>query len=449
MHKPPPIPKRPILTQNNFLTESEIKWHWIFFAVLLPLFALIVSLGTAYDSEASNLPIKTVTSAVALPLLTVKPQQDEVFWQVDQVRRDDTLGILFDRLGIRDNDAKRFLMLNPNSKAINTQLVPGRTIETKTNAQGKLLHLAYELKDNNMLVAGLTPTGYQVAQQKLVLEDHHVLKSATIVSSLFGATDDAGIPDQIALQVADIFSSHIDFNEDLRSGDTFNVIYESFYNGGKLIKTGKVLAAEFSTQGKTHQAVHFDDDDNRYSYYTPEGKSLHKSFLRSPLEFTRVSSSFNLGRYHPVLHRVRAHKGVDLAARSGTKIKATGSGTIAFRGRKGGYGNVIKIKHDDNISTIYGHLSRFAKGIRKGTKIKQGDIIGYVGMTGLATGPHLHYEFLLRGKHRDPMKVDLPTSKPIAAKYKKAFNQKSLALIAKIEMLNRPLLTAKLTANKK
>ncbi len=442
MHSRNPISKRPTLTQNTFLADGKIKWHWVFFAVLLPIFALVVSLGTAPDSEAKDLPIRIVTSEVTLPLPTIVQRQDEVFWQVDQVRRDDTLSILFDRLGIRDDNAMKYLMLNPDSRAINTQLIPGRTIEAKTNAEGKLLHLEYELRDNNILVAGLTPTGYQVAQQKLVLENHHVLKSATIVSSLFGATDDAGIPDQIALQVADIFSSHIDFSQDLRPGDKFNVIYEAFYNGGELMKTGKVLAAEFSTRGKNYQAVHFGDSDSKYSYYTPEGKSLHKSFLRSPLEFTRVSSSFNPGRYHPVLHRVRAHKGVDLAARSGTRIKATGGGVIAFRGRKGGYGNVIQIKHNNNITTIYGHLSKFAKGVVKGSNVEQGDIIGYVGMTGLATGPHLHYEFLLRDKHRDPMKVDLPTSKPIKAKYKKEFNKKSLAMMAKIEMLNRNLLTA-------
>ncbi|MCL4168243.1 UNVERIFIED_CONTAM: hypothetical protein GTU68_052011, partial [Idotea baltica] len=287
-----------------------------------------------------------------------------------------------------------------------------------------------------------TPSGYQVAKQKLILETHEVLKSAKITSSLFGATDDAGIPDQIALKIAEIFSSQIDFNEDLRPGDRFNVVYEAFYNAGELMKTGDVIAVEFITKGKSHQAIHFGKANNKYAYYTPEGKSLHKSFLRSPLEFTRVSSSFNLGRRHPILHRVRAHKGVDLAARSGTRIKASGDGKVAFKGRKGGYGNVIILKHQNGIRTVYGHLSKFAKSLHVGKEVEQGEIIGYVGMSGLATGPHLHYEFLLNGKHRDPMKVELPTSIPLEKKFTAEFKTKTAKYMAKIKMLNSHIMTA-------
>jgi murein DD-endopeptidase MepM/ murein hydrolase activator NlpD len=293
------------------------------------------------------------------------------------------------------------------------------------------------------LVAGLTPSGYQVATQKLVLQNHHVLKSAVIQDSLFGATDDAGIPDQIALQIAEILSGEIDFYDDLRPGDKFNVIYEAFYNAGELMKTGDVLAVEFMNKGKKYQAVHFGEAEGKFAYYTPEGKSLHKSFLRSPLEFTRISSSFNMGRYHPILNRIRAHQGVDMAAPTGTRIKASGDGVVDFMGRKGGYGNVIVLKHDNGISTVYGHLSGFAAGLRKGQHVEQSDIIGYVGMTGLATGPHLHYEFLVGKEHRDPMAVALPTSIPIDAKYKKEFDALSLDYMAKIEMLNRSQVAAK------
>lgn len=428
--------KRSILTQN--------KLHWVGLALLLPFLALIATLGTAPDSEAGNLPItrKIVVNDVALPLPTAKAHIDETFWQTDQVRRNDTLSVLFKRMGVRDDDAVTFLMLNPSSRAINTQLIPGRTMEVKTNADGKLLHMEYELRDNNILVAGLTPSGYQVATQKLILETQEVLKSATIVSSLFGATDDAGIPDRIALKIADIFSSEIDFGQDLRTGDKFSVIYEAFYNAGELMRTGNVLAVDFTNKGTKYQATFFGEGDSKYAYYTPEGESLHKAFLRSPLEFTRVSSSFNRGRYHPILHRVKAHRGVDLAARSGTRIKASGDGVVVFRGRKGGYGNVIIIKHKNNIRTLYGHLSRFTKDLRKGTRVDQSEIIGYVGMTGLATGPHLHYEFLLNGVHRNPMTVPLPTGIPLEAKYKEEFDAKVLKYTAKIEMLNRNQVTA-------
>ena len=254
---------------------------------------------------------------------------------------------------------------------------------------------------------------------------------------MFGATDDAGIPDQIALQMIEIFSGEVDFHDDLRPGDKFNVIYEAFYNAGEQMKTGNVLAVEFINRGKVYQAIHFGETTGKFAYYTPEGKSLHKSFLRTPVEFTRVSSNFNVGRFHPILHRFKAHKGVDLAAPTGTRIKAAGDGVVEFVGRKGGYGNVVVLKHENSVSTLYGHLSGFAAGLRKNMKVAQGDIIGFVGSTGMATGPHLHYEFLVNKVHRDPLTVALPTSIPINASYKKEFDAKSLNYMAQIEMLNR------------
>lgn len=434
--------KRYILTQNKLSAVSKVKLHWLFFALLLPIVVLIATLSAAPDSEAGYVPVETVVKEVSLPLQPRQETKNEIFWQTDQVRQNDTLGSLLKRMGVRDDDAKKFLMLSPDSREINTRLIPRRSLDVKTNQDGKLLYLEYELPDDEILVAGLTPSGYQVAKQKLILETHEVLKSAKITSSLFGATDDAGIPDQIALKIAEIFSSQIDFNEDLRPGDRFNVVYEAFYNAGELMKTGDVIAVEFITKGKSHQAIHFGKANNKYAYYTPEGKSLHKSFLRSPLEFTRVSSSFNLGRRHPILHRVRAHKGVDLAARSGTRIKASGDGKVAFKGRKGGYGNVIILKHQNGIRTVYGHLSKFAKSLHVGKEVEQGEIIGYVGMSGLATGPHLHYEFLLNGKHRDPMKVELPTSIPLEKKFTAEFKTKTAKYMAKIKMLNSHIMTA-------
>jgi len=437
-----PNSKLSILTQNLFLAVRKIKLRWIFIALLLPFFAIFAAFGTAPDSIPNNLQFKSVTEEVTLPLPTAV-NHDEVFWQIDQVRRDDTLATLFKRMNVRDEEAIKFLTLSPDAHAINAQLIPGHTVEIKTNADGKLLYLEYEVDNENILIAGLTPNGYQIAVQKLVLESHQILKSATIVDSLFGATDDAGIPDQIALQVAEIFSSEIDFIEDLRPGDKFKVIYEAFYNAGELMKTGNVLAVEFVTNGKKYQAIHFGKAEGKFAYYTPEGKNLHKSFLRSPLEFTRVSSSFNLGRFHPILHKFKAHKGVDLAAPRGTRIKASGDGVIDYMGYKGGYGNTIIIKHGSDISTVYGHLSGFVSGLREGMQVTQGDIIAYVGMTGLATGPHLHYEFLVGGEHRDPMTIALPASLPIDNNYRKEFDAKSLDYMAQIEMLNRSQIVAK------
>ena len=429
--------KPAILTQNLMHGLRKIKLRWISLILVLPFFAIIAAFGTVSPEQTRYIKPETITEEVTLPLAVHNVNRDEEFWQIDQVRRDDTLGSIFRRMNIRDEDAMKFLMLAPDARAINNQLIPGHTLEIKTNLDGRLLHLEYEVDHETILVAGLTHSGYQVATQKLILQNHQVLKSAIIVDSLFGATDDAGIPDQIALQIADIFSSEIDFHDDLRPGDYFNVVYEAFYNAGEMMKLGNVLAVEFVNQGKKHKAVHFGDAEGKFAYYTPEGKSIHKSFLRSPLEFTRISSSFSAGRFHPILNRIKAHKGVDMAAPTGTRIKASGNGVVDFVGSKGGYGNVIVLKHDNGISTVYGHLSRFAPGLRKNMSVAQGDIIGFVGMSGLATGPHLHYEFLVNKQHQDPMKVALPMSIRIEGQFKQAFDKQSLGLMAQIEMLNR------------
>ncbi len=432
-----------ILTQNIFihlrkiLHLYKIKLRWLLIVMLLPIFGVLAAFNPDPTGISNQFKPKTVVQELFLVPKVNHLNSNELFFHTDQVRHKDTLGSLFERMAVKDQEAIKFLMLSPDARAVNTQLMPGHNIEAKTNLDGKLLHLKYELDAENILVARQAQDGFTVTTEKLALQSTPVLKSATIKDSLFGATDEAGIPDQIALQIANIFSGEIDFHDDLRSGDKFNVIYEAFYNAGELVKVGNVLAVEFVNKGKTYQAIHFGDAAGKLAYYTPDGKSLHKSFLRTPVEFTRVSSKFNAGRFHPILHRFKAHRGVDLAAPTGTRIKAAGDAIVEFAGRKGGYGNVIVLKHKNGVSTVYGHLSGFAKGLRKNMKVTQGDIIGYVGMSGLATGPHLHYEFLVNKVHRDPLTVALPTSVPIDAKYKKEFDAKSSSYLAQIEMLNR------------
>ncbi len=436
------IDKLRILSQNLLQALRKLKTRWALIA-LLPLFAIFAAFGTAPDSSPVNIKIKTVRQDVTLPLAVRPVSQDEEFWQMDQVRSDDTLANLFKRMTVRDEDAIKFLMISPEARAINTALIPGHSIEIKTNLDGKLLHLEYEVDKENILVANLTPQGYQVATQKLLLQKHEMLSSARIVDSLFSATDEAGIPDAIALQIAEIFSGDIDFVEDLREGDVLNVVYETFYNAGELMKVGNVLAVEFINSGKKYTAIRFGEAEGKYAYYTPDGKSLHKSFLRSPVEFSRVSSSFTKARFHPILHRMRAHQGTDFAAPIGTRVKASGDGAVDFAGRKGGYGNVIVLKHDNGISTVYGHLSKFESGLRKGQKVTQGDIIGYVGMTGLSTGPHLHYEFLQNGTRKDPMTVSLPANIPISTKLKPEFERASRAYMVQLGVLNQRQLASR------
>lgn len=429
-------PKNSILTQNKLLSLRKIKLRWFFATLFLPIFGIAIALSPSKTDGRHSVPSKNIVESVLLPLVTKQANPNDTFLHITLVKSGDTLGSLFKRIYIQDEEAVKQLMLNPEASAINTQLVPGHSLEIKTTMDGKLLHLEYVIDAETVLVADKTGDGYEVTTQKLLLQNHQVLKSATIEDSLFGAADQAGIPDQIVLQMIEIFSGEIDFREDLRSGDQFKVIYEAFYNAGEIMKTGKVLAVEFINNGKIYQAVHFGDAEGKFAYYTPQGQNLHKSFLRSPLEFTRISSGFTTKRYHPILHQLRAHKGVDFAAPHGTRIKASGNGVVEFAGKKGGYGNVIVLKHKNGISTVYGHLSRAAEGIRKGIKVEQGEIIGFVGMSGMATGPHLHYEFLVEKEHRDPMTVKLPPSYPIDAQYKAAFDKSSADLMAQIAMLN-------------
>jgi murein DD-endopeptidase MepM/ murein hydrolase activator NlpD len=265
------------------------------------------------------------------------------------------------------------------------------------------------------------------------------MKSGVIRSSLFAATDAAGIPDAVATQIATIFSTDIDFHSDLRRGDQFAVVYETFYEQGELVRTGRVLAAEFINDGTPYRAVYFKTGPNGGGYYTPEGKNLRKAFLRSPLEFSRVTSGFSLARFHPIFKNWRAHTGVDFAAPSGTRVLATADGIVDFAGPKGGYGNAIEIKHQSPYSTLYAHLSAFAPSIHRGSHVQQGDVIGYVGATGWATGPHLHYEFKVAGAYRDPLGVAVPLAVPLPPQYEEAFRQTADSMQSKLALIRNTI----------
>jgi murein DD-endopeptidase MepM/ murein hydrolase activator NlpD len=239
------------------------------------------------------------------------------------------------------------------------------------------------------------------------------VNSGEIVSSLFGATDDAGIPEVIATQLAEIFSSDIDFYRHLRKGDKFSIVFETLTYNGQYFRSGRILAAEFINNNKTYQAYWFQTEDGKGGYYGSDGKSLRKTFLRSPLEFSRITTGFSSARLHPILQIIRAHKGIDYGAPIGTRVRAVADGTVEFAGNRGGYGNLIVLKHQGSYSTAYGHLNGFAPEIRKGARVNQNDTIGFVGQTGLATGPHLHYEFRINGQQTDPMAVVLPDAAPL------------------------------------
>lgn len=433
-----------ILAQKLAKFAPKPKLQWILVISSLPLFGVYAAFGIAPDTVTQPVTQSIVVDEVVLPI-TAQPSKEisSVFWFKEYVRRDDSISTILARLNIRNPEAIQFIQQNLLSNETSKFLKPGHAFEANVDNNGNLITLDYQYDNREFLRISNTPENTYVAEKKYrQLEARPILKSAIIENSLFAATDKANIPDEIAIQIVNILEGDIDFHHDLRRQDTFNVIYEAYYEEGALIKLGEVLAVEFVNNGKTYRAFGHRDAAEKMQYYTPEGNSLHKSFLRSPLEFSRITSGFSLGRFHPILQRMRAHKGVDMAAPIGTGIKAAGDAVVDFVGVKSGYGNVIVLKHNNGISTVYGHLSRFTSGLRSGDKVSQGEIIGYVGMSGLATGPHLHYEFLLNGEHRDPMKVALPKATPIPPSEKPAFEAESHRLMAQLRLLDNTNIAA-------
>jgi murein DD-endopeptidase MepM/ murein hydrolase activator NlpD len=250
------------------------------------------------------------------------------------------------------------------------------------------------------------------------------MAAGEIRTSLFGAADAAGVPDPVTLQLADVFGGDIDFYFDLRRGDRFTVVYEMRYVDGEAIGPGRIVAAEFENRGRTLRAFLWRGDDGSENYFGEDGAPLRKAFLRSPMELSRVTSGFSGARFHPILQTWRAHKGVDYAAPAGTPVRATADARVVIAGRQDGYGNVIELRHHGVFSTLYAHLSRFAPQVKPGARVAQGDVIGYVGQTGWATGPHLHYEFRVAGDQRNPLTVALPTGEPLAATQRTAFAER-------------------------
>jgi murein DD-endopeptidase MepM/ murein hydrolase activator NlpD len=379
---------------------------------------------------------KQIVEELELRLALEAPAQQDsgVFWREETIRRGDTIGGLLARIGANARDAQQLIQSARGNSALR-RLMPGRTVRAGVTADGNLMAFRYLNGTDKELAVDRTETGFIAHDTEPLLEQHIELKAGVIENSLFGATDAAGIPDAIAIQIAEIFGSDIDFHRDIRHGDRFLVIYEMSDHDGIPVESGRVLAVEFVNEGKTHRAYYFKAADGGGGYYSPDGKSLKKAFLRSPLEFSRITSGFTNARFHPILKTWRAHRGVDYAASTGTKVRATGSGRVTFVGRQSAYGNLVVIRHQGAYSTAYAHLSGFAKGIRVGAQIDQGQTVGFVGATGLATGPHLHYEFRINGEQRDPLKVVMPEAPPIATQYQAAFKARAGELSERIEML--------------
>lgn len=346
------------------------------------------------------------------------------------VQPGDTLERLFRRHHLSLTDLAAMVRLDEVAEHL--KLVrPGDTI-TVRHRDGEVLSLLRQIDRFRMLSIARAETGFDASTLDLPVETKERVAHGEIRSSLFGAAMTAGMSDALTMSMAGIFQWDIDFIQDVRVGDTFTVIYEEHYRDGEKLGDGPVLAAEFVNRGNVFRAVRYTDDTGRSDYFTPEGRSLRKAFIRAPVDFTRISSNFDLNRRHPVLNTIRAHKGVDYAAPTGTPVRAAGDGKVAVRGRDGGYGNVVVLEHGGNITTLYAHLSRFGR-FNVGSRVKQGDVIGYVGATGLATGPHLHYEYRVNGVHRNPRTVDLPPADPVPEALRADFEAKSAPLWQRLD----------------
>ena len=403
-------------------------------ALVLPFIGVVTAFGIAPDTVTEPLTQTPVVLELALPAVPAERGTEEGYWREELIQRGDTLAPLLARLGVEDTEAIRVLRSSRRARAL-YQLIPGRSVFASITPDGRLLELRYQVGDN-VLQARRGSDVITVSEEPADLERRVLMASGAIDSSLFAGTDAAGLPDTVAIQTADIFSTDIDFHRDLRRGDHFSVVYEMFYDRGEPVRAGRVLAAEFINVGRLYRAVYFENDAGRGGYYTLDGRNIRKAFLRSPLEFSRITSGFSRSRFHPILRQWRAHKGIDYGAPAGTRVRATGDGVVEFVGRDHrGYGNLVVLRHQSRYSTWYGHLSRFAKGIRRGSRVAQGEIIGHVGSTGLATGPHLHYEFRINGVHQNPLRVVVPAAPPISAQHKAAFDTAVAPLAQRLQLL--------------
>jgi len=416
------------------LAQTKRKSRWLILLSSFPLFGMMAAFGIAPDTSLDNLPVQQVVLGLNLPEIQPSPDTGMTFWRQERIQRGDTIASLLSRLEVSNRDVVSFLQDARNVKTMH-QLVPGKIVHVQTGATGELLWLRYFPGSSEQLTMEKAGGGFKVTEQPAQLETHVQMKSGVINSSLFAAVDSAGVPESVALQVVDILASDIDFHRDLRKGDRFTVVYDSLYSNGEPARPGRVLAVEFVNQGTPHRALYFQADNGESGYYAPDGKNLRKAFLRSPLEFSRISSGFSSARFHPILKTWRAHSGIDYVAPTGTRVKAASDGIVAFTGWQGGYGNVVILQHQGTYSTVYGHLSTFAKGLRKGQRVSQGDVIGHVGATGMATGPHLHYEFRFNGVQRDPLKVAMPAANPVSAGHMPLFYEHTKPLMARLDML--------------
>ena len=422
--------------------------RWFLTGLIVPIVGGFVAYSLSKDPPSiaeDKLVIPTIPVPELPPLqpLEIQPIPQQTGERTDYVvRRNDTLDRIFRQLGLSLVDLSNVRSIDGARERLDS-LRPGDTI-TLVHSEGVLQSLSRRISETEILTISRDKDSFTSKIDTTPIEMRRQRAHGVIDTSLFVAARAAGVGPELIMHLAnDIFGWKIDFALEIQPGDQFDIVYEQKYREGEYIGDGRILAAGFVNDGVSHRAVYFQSADGQVNgYFGVDGRSMKRQFLRAPLDFTRISSNFNPSRRHPILNTIRAHKGVDYAAPTGTIIKAAGDGRVGFVGMKGGYGRVVILEHGGGISTLYGHMSRFAKGLRNGQRVQQGETIGFVGSSGAATGPHLHYEYRLNGLHKNPRTVPLPDAAPIPIAYMPEFQQRSGTLLAELDRAQSPSVAA-------
>ncbi len=402
----------PVITHITFVDSSRKATHLN--PSQLNHSMLNRALSSVKEEIAEEVPVNTRT-------LTVK------------VKKGDTLSAIFKRHNLSSSSLYKIINSGKAAKQL-TRIKPGQSFSIVLDEHNDITQLEFRINKVDTLLISRNDKGYTPEIQSKEIETRQQFTARIINNSLFYDGQKAGLNSALIMKLAHIFGWDVDFALDIRKGDSFAVLYEEQYVDGKKINSGDILSAEFVNQGKVFRAIRYTDASGHTDFYSEKGLSMRKAFLRTPVAFSRISSRFSTGRKHPVLNKIRAHKGVDYAASRGTPIKAVGDGKVIFKGRKGGYGRVIILQHGSKYTTLYAHMNAYNKKLRNGSRVKQGQVIGYVGSSGLATGPHLHYEFRINGVHRNPLTVKLPSAAPISKKYRADFKVAAETLISQLKL---------------
>ncbi|HET7844289.1 MAG TPA: M23 family metallopeptidase [Xanthomonadales bacterium] len=400
--------------------------------VVLPGWASVVEKDAVSPASLASMPLALPKMPAVAPLVEAAPAPE---WRVVEIRSGQTMGDVFASLGLDSQTLHRVMSASTRAAAFTT-IRPGDRFEFLLPSPGVLAGVRFDAGVDTRIELAISGDRVSETVVPRDVERRVLVSSGTITQSLFGAGEDAGLSDAMVMQLANVFAYDIDFAQDLREGDSFSLVYEEIYRDGEKLRDGNILAASFVNGGHRHVALRY-TVDGVGQFFDADGRPMRKAFLRTPVEFTRISSRFSSARRHPILGLTRAHQGVDYAAPKGTPIKAAGNAKIAFRGWKSGYGNCIILQHSNQYTTLYGHMSRFAENLRVGARVAQGQTIGYVGMTGLATAPHLHYEFRINGVHRDPLSIDLPKADPLTGTQLADFRRLLKPLLAQLDLVEQ------------